>query len=154
MKYLDKRKRISRSYKGERDDILVSRYRCTNPDCRRIHTELPDCLVPHKHYKSEVIENVIDEVVCADDEAVGDYPCIRTMERWKKWFEDSKFGIEACLRRFLFFFFDYDEEVLKSDLSLLSTIRDNDNGWLSIISRVMYNTGYINRMSGVPPDLT
>lgn len=40
--------------------------------CRKIHHELPDYIVPYKRYESECIEQVIDEsdaatMVAADD---------------------------------------------------------------------------------------
>ena len=33
--------------------FLIRRLKCSN--CGRLHRELPDCLVPYKHYASEVI---------------------------------------------------------------------------------------------------
>ncbi len=50
---------------------------------------------PHKHYASEVIENVVDEVVTPDDEITEDYPCVATIDRWKKWLLDSIGAINA-----------------------------------------------------------
>jgi hypothetical protein len=46
---------------------------------------LPDCLVPYKHYASEVIAGVLDEVITPDDADTEDYPCEATMHRWKHW---------------------------------------------------------------------
>ena len=41
----------------------------------RLHTELPDCLSPYKHYTSETIEGVLDGVVTPHDETSESYPC-------------------------------------------------------------------------------
>ena len=38
--------------------FLIRRLKCSN--CGRLHRELPDCLVPYKHYASEVISGVLD----------------------------------------------------------------------------------------------
>ena len=44
---------------------MIRRFRCQN--CRSYHNELPDCLVPYKHYEAEVIAGVLDEVILPDD---------------------------------------------------------------------------------------
>ncbi len=49
-----------RSYGGETSHIWLRRLCCKR--CGRLHLELPDLLVPQKHYTAEVIENVVDEV--------------------------------------------------------------------------------------------
>lgn len=53
--------------------IKVRRLYCKH--CRRLHTELPDCLSPYKHYTSENIEGVLDGVVTPHDETSESYPC-------------------------------------------------------------------------------
>ena len=65
----DHRRRHGKTYQGEVVTFLIPRLKCSR--CKRLHNALPDCLVPHKHYVSEVIENVIDEVSTSEDETTG-----------------------------------------------------------------------------------
>lgn len=37
--------------------LVVRRLRCTQ--CRKIHHELPDCVVPYKRYESACVEQVV-----------------------------------------------------------------------------------------------
>ena len=58
-------------YKNDEDrQILVFR-RLYCQECKRIHHELPDCIVPYKRYSADVIENIINNQTeaapCPDD---------------------------------------------------------------------------------------
>jgi len=68
---------------GEQRLLIVRRLRCLQ--CRKIHHELPDCIVPYKRYESECVEQVVAEStsssVAADD---------ATLRRWKCWFADQR----------------------------------------------------------------
>ena len=58
---------------------MIRRLRCSQ--CKRVHHELPDILVPYKRYGSESIEAVVSEedtLTVAADES--------TIRRWKRWF--------------------------------------------------------------------
>lgn len=44
---------------------MIRRFRCQN--CHSYHNELPDCLVPYKHYEAEVVAGVLDEVILPAD---------------------------------------------------------------------------------------
>ena len=57
----DSRKRIMKNYGGTCTYIRIRRMKCYA--CGKLHHELPDILVPYKHYAAEVIENVVDEIV-------------------------------------------------------------------------------------------
>jgi hypothetical protein len=65
---------------GQIKILIIRRLQCTV--CRRIHHELPDCLVPYKRYESECIEEIItndsSSLSVAADEA--------TLYRIRKWF--------------------------------------------------------------------
>ena len=61
LEYRDSRKRILKHEGGARDQLMIRRFRCCQ--CCSYHNELPDCLVPYKHYEAEVISGVIDGVV-------------------------------------------------------------------------------------------
>lgn len=82
-----------RSYGGETSHIWLRRLCCKR--CGRLHLELPDLLVPQKHYAAEVIENVVDEVSTEEDESTEDYPCQDTMQRWKRWMAFCETQIEG-----------------------------------------------------------
>ena len=61
----------------EKQTLVIKRLYCQ--DCKRIHHELPDCIVPYKRYSADVIENIIsDQGVAA--------PCpadtVRRILRW------------------------------------------------------------------------
>ena len=54
--------RRNRKYKDEQGDwtiLVIRRLRCRNPQCRRIHAELPDILVPYKRYGVCIIQAVL-----------------------------------------------------------------------------------------------
>lgn len=58
--YRDSRKRIKKEEGGNNRFLIIRRLRCDQ--CHRLHNELPDCVVPHKHYSTDVISGVLDEV--------------------------------------------------------------------------------------------
>lgn len=116
--------------------------RCRNENCRRIHNALPDFLVPHKHYSSEVIEDVIDDVVRPNDELNdSDYPCEKTMVRWKAWFERNRKNIDGQLKSVGYRILGFSEQLLISGVSLSDELRKNGAGWLGTILRIIYNSG-------------
>lgn len=111
------------------------------PHCGRIHRELPDCIVPYKHYTSEIISGVLDGVVSQDDEDSEDCPCHETMERWKCWYEKNKGNVEGYLRQIGHIVLGYGEELLITPDSLLGQLRKQSTSWLEIIIRTIYNSG-------------
>lgn len=69
--------------------LVLRRLRCMN--CRRIHHELPDLLVPYKRYCGAVIEAVLDDSateVCCENS---------TIARIKSWFGGLSNYIAGCL---------------------------------------------------------
>lgn len=61
LRYRDSRPRIRKKEGGTKERLMIRRFRCQ--DCHSYHNELPDCLVPYKHYEAEVIAGVLDEVI-------------------------------------------------------------------------------------------
>lgn len=60
--------------------------------CGKIHRELPDFLLPHKHYPAECIESEIDHIYQTDSannhgNVVCAYPELSTCARWRKDYE-------------------------------------------------------------------
>lgn len=142
LKLRDHKKRVWKKEGGKKDWIMIERRRCTKKSCRRLHNIMPDVLVPHKHYDSGIIEDVIDGVITEDDLVTEIYPCAATMERWRRWFEDQAAAIEGQIRSAAVRFLDLTGEFLKSKESLLLELREKISpGWLSVSDRIIYNSG-------------
>ncbi|MDD6547663.1 MULTISPECIES: DUF6431 domain-containing protein [Lachnospiraceae] len=137
--YRDRKPRILKSEGGSRQWLMIRRFRCSG--CGRYHNELPDCLVPYKHYEAEAISGVIDGVVTSDDLDSEDYPCVYTMLLWIRWFTGNLERIEGYLRSVAYELSDYDQEVLYSQVPLLESIRHRSPCWLEQIIRSVYNSG-------------
>ena len=70
LRYRDSRPRIRKKEGGTRECLMIRRFRCQN--CHSYHNELPDCLVPYKHYETEVIAGVQDEINLPEDKDSDD----------------------------------------------------------------------------------
>lgn len=140
LRYRDSRLRIWKFYGGERRHLTIRRMKCSI--CGRLHTELPDCSVPYKHYGNEVIENVLDEVSTPEDASTEDFPCEATMNRWKQWLSVNLLRIEGTLRSVGTTLLGFSDKLLKSKISLLTEFRKSGGDWLGTILRLIYNTGY------------
>jgi hypothetical protein len=89
LKVIGSRKRNALKEDGETIILIIRRLRCKN--CRRIHHELPDILVPYKRYTSKVIEAILDGTlpeVCCENSSIF---------RIKKWFDKASEYIAGCL---------------------------------------------------------
>lgn len=126
---------------GEKSTIRIERMKCTNNGCGRLHNALPDCLVPYKHYASEVISGVLDEIITPDDTEDEDYPCEATMLRWKHWLMVNYLRIDGYLRSIGFCLLGLGEGLLYSNVSLLGTLRSSNNCWLESVLHIIYNSG-------------
>lgn len=126
---------------GERKCIYMERLQCTNEGCRRLHNALPDCLIPYKHYASEVISGVLDDIINPDDTEAEDYPCEATMLRWKHWLMANRLRIDGYLRSIGYRLLGLGEELLSSKVSLLEKTRAANSCWLEAILRMIYNSG-------------
>lgn len=80
LRYRDSRPRIRKKEGGRKEQLMIRRFRCSN--CHSYHNELPDCLVPYKHYETEVISGVLDKIITPEDLDSEDYPSFGTMLRW------------------------------------------------------------------------
>ena len=137
--YRDSRKRIMKREGGRKDHLMIRRFRCDN--CHSHHNELPDCLVPRKHYDAEVISGVLSGVVSRDDLDSEDYPSFATMLRWLRWLTGNLERIEGWLRTIGYKVLNLGEDFLFSQDSLLDAIRNKYQNWLEIILRLVYNCG-------------
>lgn len=85
------RQRTCRSDSGERKVLVIRRLRCTT--CRRIHHELPDCLLPYKRYESTSVERIVTDSSESADIAADD----STLYRWRTWFHMLLPYLLGCL---------------------------------------------------------
>ncbi len=137
--YRDSRRRIRKREGGKKESLLIRRLYCDN--CHRLHNELPDCLVPYKHYDAETISGVLDGIITPDDDDAEDYPCIQTMQRWLAWFMKNLTNIDGFLRRAGYDILNMPKEILSCAGSVLDQIRAGCQNWLEITLRIIYNSG-------------
>jgi hypothetical protein len=131
--YRDSRLRIWRHCDKPADRILIHRMLCRT--CHRLHTVLPDVLVPHKHYGASEIETVLESEVRNDE--VSD----STAARWRIWFNGNKAQIEGVLQSLKLESEDKLPE-LRSNESLFFHLNTIFHNWLSVVSRLVINGGF------------
>lgn len=148
LRHRDWRPRIVKWYNGKEQRLLIQRLQC--PKCHHLHNELPDIITPHKHYATELIENVVDEVSTPDDESTLCSPSERTMERWKQWIRQNRAQIDGHLRSVGVRLFELSYEFLNSDKPLLEELQSYGAGWLPLIIHMIYNSGGRILPSGPP----
>jgi hypothetical protein len=71
--------------------LVIRRLRCVQ--CRRIHHELPECLVPYKRYDSASIESVVSKSSESSDIVADD----ATLYRMRMWFNTLLPYLLNCL---------------------------------------------------------
>jgi hypothetical protein len=124
---------------GEKQWLMIRRFRCRR--CKKLHNELPDCLVAFKHYKAEIISGVVDGIVTPDDLDSENYPCAGTIYLWLRWFQINLERMEGYLRAAAYELSDFDLKILFSKVSLLDFLRNNNQRWLEKLLRTIYNSG-------------
>jgi len=122
-----------RDEEGEKVWFRIRRLRCK--ECGKLHRELPDILLPYKHYRCEIIEETAD----GKEEAPG--PEARTLQRWREWFAWVRILLGCVLTAIRI-----EKEGL---LGLLDTPepplerrRGHGGGWLADSIRSSINAGY------------
>ena len=139
LRYRDRKLRVWMKEGGEKQYIKVRRHRCSNLDCLRYHQEIPDCIVPYKHYDSEVISGVLDGIVQEEDLDAEDYPCVSTMLRWMTWFQANIPEIENYIQKFGHNFIEIKNKELTSDFFYLQILQESSDFWLEKIIQIIYN---------------
>lgn len=84
------RKRKYFSSDGNQNTLIIRRLRCRQ--CKHIHHELPDILVPYKRYDSKSIESALEDKNASDVAADES-----TISRWSTWFAASLNHYLGCL---------------------------------------------------------
>jgi hypothetical protein len=98
-------------------------------------------MTPHKHYSTEVIENVIDEVCTSETLQTEDYPCELTMTRWKAWIAGNINHVDGVLKSIGSRLSEFGTELLNSKVSLVEQLRKDGEGWLAVMNRITWNFG-------------
>ena len=91
MDYFDGRYRIMLHYGREKEYKIVRRFRCSK--CKKYHTEIPFSITPYKHYRTIVIKEVIDGIVCEYDKICEEGPHEMTMNRWRRQYRPQDFQL-------------------------------------------------------------
>lgn len=139
LKHRDYKRRIMKSEGGSKQFIQIERLKCKH--CQRLHNALPDFLVPYKHYTTEIISGVLDNIVSAEDLDDEDYPCEETMKRWHQWLQLNKENIDGHMKSIGYRLLGFSEELLNTKVSLLTQLRKSSEMWLETILRIMYQSG-------------
>lgn len=131
-------KRFVRISSDEKYGVTIRRLICDV--CGKIHRELPDFLLPHKHYPTECIEAEIEQRQM-DENAVCAYPELSTCFRWRQEFHLPRvqieqqhivtppMGVHLC--------YDYDGIHMEWEKAGI--------GWLAECIRTAVNTGLVFR---------
>lgn len=98
-------------------------------------------MTPHKHYSTEVIENVADEVCTPETPQTEDYPCELTMIRWKAWIAGNLNHVDGVLKSIGSRLSEFGTELLNSKVSLVEQLRKDGEGWLAVMNRMTWNFG-------------
>ncbi len=117
--------------------LIIRRLCCTQ--CKRIHHELPDILIPYKRYGRASIEAVITGdaalTVSADESTLG---------RWRNWFSAMQNHFLGCLASIAAQLGkEPEKETSRLSQSALTKIWDhvgNTAGWLARVVRPVVNT--------------
>ena len=132
----------SRHYRlggGRKVWFSIRRLKC--PHCRSLHRELPDILAPFKHYHIDIIMGMLDGSISTDNLSYEDYPCEKTVERWKAWLKQNKTDIDGYMKSVGYRLLEYGEGLLYSTVSLLDAMMSSMDHWLAVLLRTIYTSG-------------
>ena len=103
--------------------------------CKKVHRELPEVMLPYKHYQAECIEAALDkrEAQCAAEGS--------TQYRWLVWFTWVELLMAAHLLVALKAIGDLVELARRAGETLQS-MRSRGGGWLAEAYRTTVNAGY------------
>ena len=130
----DSRRRRVIQPDGSRKLYQLRRLRCKS--CRRIHTELPSCIQPRKHYGVAVIEGELDH-------RRGDCPAEEsTRRRWRTAFSQAKGQIEGALKASWTKDLQKGYPLLSPQPSLLDHLVSAGSGWLALVNSLLISAGH------------
>ena len=137
----DWKPRIMKLDGGQVRWLVIERRQCINLGCHKLHSLLPDKLVPYKHYASELITGVLDGDIGPEDPMNEEYPCDETLHRWNHWFMANLFRIEGYCGLVWHHVLDPGMGFMQPGASILETIQRSCDRWLAAILRMIYNSG-------------
>ena len=134
LKAKDSRRRHVIQADGSRKYYQLRRLRCRK--CRGIHTELPACIQPRKHYGAEVIEGELDQrrTDCPAEES--------TRRRWRNAFSRAKDQIDGVLRSIWTKMFEKKYPLLSPEQPLLDRLIGAGSGWLALVNQLLIEAGH------------
>ena len=139
LKVSGSRQRKYADISGTEHAIIIRRLKCIA--CKKTHHELPDILVPYKHYDSESIESVItgsSQLAVAVDNS--------TIIRWRTWFNRLKKYILACLISIAIRLGEESVDGIscrpESALEGIQRYTGNETGWLKNAVRSLANSNF------------
>lgn len=137
----DWKPRIMKRDGGTAGWLLIERGQCSNKGCHKLHSMLPDILVPYKHYASDLITGVLDGDVRPEDPMNEEKPCDATMRRWNHWFLSNLFRMEGYCRQVWRLAAAPGTGPVQPGASVLETLRESSSRWLAAALRMIYNSG-------------
>ena len=134
MKVRDSRVRyVIRNSTDCRESYILRRLRCMS--CGKIHTELPDFILPYKHYDAQAVQDTLDGIpdnTCSADDS--------TMNRWRASFKSAVETITALLVAYLMQL-SGENAPLFALKWILKKIKKDHSNWLAFVMRLLINTG-------------
>jgi hypothetical protein len=130
----DSRPRLVIREDGSRETWVVRRLLCRS--CGKIHTELPDFILPYKHYEASAIQKTLDEEPdnsCPADDS--------TLRRWRESFANAAPLIAALLTALCMKASNEAASLFRCD-TVLSNIRAEKKHWLTFVFRLLINSGH------------
>ena len=135
LEVIGSRKRKIYREDGSTATLIIRRLRCRT--CRRIHHELPDCIVPYKRYNSAAIEAAL-----TSDGSTGCFPGENsTVYRLKRWFAGLRAYFETVLRSLPYLY--QRDRILAEETGKLLPLAPLrlSSGWLADLVRKVANSG-------------
>ena len=125
---------------GSKEWFRIERHKCP-AGCGLVRV-LADFLLPYKHYDIDIIMGVLDGTVTPERKEFEDYPCEKTMQRWKDWMASNLVYINGYLKSVGIRLFAIGIALAYSMANLVDELKQREPfNWLRTVIRAVYNTG-------------
>ena len=125
---------------GAKEWFLIERRSCP-AGCGLVRV-LADFFFPFKHYDADIITGALDGTVTPERKEFEDYPCEKTIERWKAWMTSNLVYINAYLKSVGIRLFAMGIALAYSMANLIEELKQRERfEWFRTIVRAVYNTG-------------
>ena len=129
------RPRKLKAIDGGKRILLLRRFKCRN--CRKLHTEIPDIIQPHKHYDSDTIQSVLD----GDGDSGRCHAEDSTMRRWKAAFAANEGDMSQRLSSIYAKATD-EKPPIAAGSRAIDHIRADQVRWLAFVMTLLINNGH------------